>query len=91
MLSITMEGVVVTEQTNPTPGSGSPESGQSDPGGTLDEYTQTGEQMQKTRERWGDHAPGQQSKATGPQPGPDSEPAGTEDAQSFPHRESAES
>jgi hypothetical protein len=78
----------MSEQQNPTPGSGSPESGESTPGGTLDEYTQTGEQMQESRERWGDHAPGQQSKATGPQPGPGSEPAGTEGDETFPHRES---
>ena len=73
-----------------TPSSTSPESGSNDTGQTLDEWTQTGEQLQESRERWGDHAPGSGSKGTGPQPGPDAEPAGTEDAQTFPHREPAE-
>jgi hypothetical protein len=81
-----MEGELMGEErTNPD---GQQVSGPSGTEETLDEHTKSGDDMRETRERWGEHAPGGSTKATGPGTGSEGTPAGTEGAKSFPHRES---
>jgi hypothetical protein len=77
--------LLMTEQTSPNPGTGSPESGQDAPEGTLDEYTRSGPDDLESRKRWGDHDPGFPA-GTGPQ----APPAESEETHSSGDRTSGE-